>query len=145
VRLFTDRDVGPDIGLALRQVGVEIELYRDRYTSGMVPDERWIAEVTSEGLVILTKDTHIRSRPAERTVFEAAGARAFVLATRGATRLENLRAVLIAWPRMEAEVATRHAPFMFGIDRAGNLTQYVPPLVRTPRSTRLGEAAPSGP
>ena len=136
MRLFTDRDVGPDIGLALRQVGVEVELYRERYTSGMIPDERWIAEVTSEGLVILTKDTHIRSRPAERSVFEAAGARAFVLATRGATRLANLRAVLIAWPFLEAEVATRDAPFMFGIDRTGAMTQYVPPLVRTPRPAR---------
>jgi hypothetical protein len=134
VRLFTDRDVGPDIGLALRQVGVEVELYRERYTSGMVPDERWIAEVTSEALVILTKDTHIRTRPSERTVFEAAGARAFVLATRGATRLVNLRAVLIAWPRIETEVGTREAPFMFGRDRAGVLTQYVPPLVRTARA-----------
>jgi PIN like domain len=68
---------------------VEVELYRERYKSGKVPDERWIAEVTSEGLVILTKDTHIRTRRSERTVFEAAGARAFVLATRGATRLVN--------------------------------------------------------
>jgi hypothetical protein len=127
VRLFTDRDVGPDLGLALRQVGAEIELYREHYVSGMVPDERWIAEVTSQGLVILTKDTHIRLRPAERNVFQAAGARAFVLATRGASRLDNLRAVLIAWPRIEAEVATRDAPFMFGIDRTGTLTQYVPP------------------
>ena len=133
MQLFTDRDVGPDIGLALRQVGVEVELYRERYTSGMIPDERWIAEVSSSGLVILTKDTHIRSRPAERSVFEAAGARAFVLATRGATRLENLRAVLIAWPRIEAEVATRDAPFMFGIDRAGTMVQYVPPPSRPER------------
>lgn len=99
----------------------------------MVPDERWIAEVTSQGLVILTKDTHIRSRPAERNVFQAAGARAFVLATRGASRLDNLRAVLIAWPRIEAEVATRDAPFMFGIDRTGALTQYVPPPFAAPK------------
>lgn len=143
MRLFTDRDVGPDIGLALRQVGVEVQLYRERYTSGMVSDERWIAEVTSDGLVILTKDTHIRTRPAERTVFEAAGARAFVLATRGATRLDNLRAVLIAWPRIGSEVETRASPFMFGIDRAGVLTQYVPPLARTARAPSRAEQPPT--
>ena len=134
MKLFTDRDVGPGIGLALRHVGVDVQLYRERYTSGMVSDERWVAEVTSENLVILTKDTHIRTRPAERQVFEAAGARAFVLATRGATRLQNLRAVLIGWDRIVAEVESRAAPFMFGIDRAGTLTQYVPPV--TPRRRR---------
>lgn len=131
MRLFVDRDAGPSIGLALRAVGLEIELYRDRYASPMVPDERWIAEVTAEGLVIVTKDTHIRSRPGERAVFEAAGARAICLATRGATRLQNLRALLIAWPKIEREVADRSAPFMFGVDREGVMTQYVPPP--TPR------------
>lgn len=130
MRLFVDRDAGPSIGLALRAVGVDVELYRERYESALVPDERWIAEVTSHGLVILTKDTHIRTRPAERAVFEAAGARAVVLATRGATRLANLRGLLIAWPRIEAECATRDAPFMFGVDRDGRMTQYVPPIAR---------------
>lgn len=126
MRLFTDRDIGPGISLALRAVGVDVELYGERYSDPMVPDDRWIAEVSSQGLVILTKDTHIRTRPAEREVFEAAGARAFVLSTRGATRLINLRAILIAWPEIIREVETRPAPFMFGLDRAGRLTQYIP-------------------
>ncbi len=126
MRLFTDRDVGTSLGRALRLVGVDVVLYADRYESQLVADDRWLAEVTAEGLVILTKDTHIASRPGERQVFEAVGARAFVLATRRATKLENLRAVLIAWPQIEREVEARSAPFMFGIDRTGRTTQYVP-------------------
>ena len=131
MRLFADRDVGTCIGEALRLVDIDVVLYKDRYTSGLVPDERWIAEATAEGLVILTKDTHIRSRPAERTVFKACGARAFVLATRGATKLHNLRALLIAWPQVVSEIETRPAPFMFGIARNGALTQYVPVPARS--------------
>lgn len=127
MRLFLDRDVGPSIGLALRAVDIDVQLYRERYDSPTVPDDRWIAEVSSENLVVVTKDTHIGSRPAERTVFEAAGARAFVIATRGATRIVNLRALLIAWPRMVEIVNTMTPPFMFGINRDGRLTQYVPP------------------
>jgi hypothetical protein len=128
VRVFCDRDVGPSIGLALRAVGVDVELHRERYPapSGMITDDRWIAEVTAEGMLIVTKDTHIRTRPAERAVFEAAGARVLVLATRGATRIENLRALLIAWPQIAVESETRPAPFMFGIARDGRMTQYVP-------------------
>ena len=132
MRLFTDRDVGLSIGLALRAVGVDVELYRERYDSPLVPDDRWISEVTADGLVILTKETHIRTRPNERVVFEAVGARAFVLATRGAPRLTNLRAILIAWPAIEAQIGDRPGPFMFGIDKAGHLRQYIP-AERRPR------------
>ena len=130
MRLYTDYNVGTSIGRALRLVGVEVELHVDRYASGLVPDEKWIAEVTATGLVILTKDTRIRSRPNERSVFEAVGAKAFVLATRGASKLVNLRAVLNAWDEMTAIADMQAAPFMYGIDRHGKLTQYIPPPPR---------------
>jgi hypothetical protein len=126
MRLFLDRDVGTSLGTALRAVDIDVELYNERYTSPIVTDDRWVAEVSAEGLVIITKDTKIRSRPLEREVFEAAGARAFVIATRGASRLQNLRGLLIAWPKIVELVATMPAPFMFGFNRDGVLTQYVP-------------------
>jgi hypothetical protein len=130
-RFFCDRDMGKSVGLALRAVGVDVQLYSERYASPLVPDERWIAEVTAEGLVILMKDMHVRTRPNERAVLERTGARAFVLATRGATKLQNLRAILIAWPRIEAEIASGLSPFMYGLDRAGTLRRYIPTEPRT--------------
>jgi hypothetical protein len=120
VRYFTDRDMGTSVGLALRQIGVEIQLYRDRYSDPMVPDDRWFAEVTAEGYVILSKDGHIGPRPNEREVVERVGARMIVLATRNATKLENLRALLIAWHRIEHEAASRTGPWMLGVERTGD-------------------------
>lgn len=65
-------------------------------------------------------------------MFERAGARAFALATRGATKLQMLRAVMIAWPAVEDEIASRPAPFMFSIDRTGALHRNIsPPTGRT--------------
>ena len=136
-RYFCDRDMGKSVGRALREVGVDVQLYADRYDSPSVPDERWISEVTAEGLVILMKDMHVRTRPNERAVFERTGARAFVLATRGATKLQNLRAILIAWPRIEAEVASALSPFMYGIDRAGTVRRYIPTQTKVPVTDRL--------
>lgn len=122
---FVDRDLGPRVGRALREVKVDVVLHGDRFR----PDEsdaRWIRSVTTDGLVILTRDRHIRSRSAERDAFMEAGARCFVVTTGVSTPLDDLRALLMSWPAILAIEAEMAAPFMFGIARDGRLTQYVP-------------------
>lgn len=127
MRLFVDRDLGLQLGRALREIGQDVQLHADRYPGrGDVPDEEWISDVTRDGYIILTHDARIRSRPAERTAFEAAGARVFVFATKHPTPFVHLRALMIAWERIEDEVATMAPPFMFGIDADGVMNQYVP-------------------
>ena len=127
MRLFTDRDLGVRFGRALIELGRDVQLHSDRYPNrGDVPDEVWIPEVTSDGYVILTHDARIRTRPTERSVFEGASARVFVFATKSPTPFVHMRAIMIAWERIEDEVATMPAPFMFGIDGDGVMNQYVP-------------------
>lgn len=133
MKLYIDRDLGVGIGHALRAVGVDVVLHSDRYSEADPPnDDIWIPEVTAEDRIILTHDAHIRARAAERAVFEAAGARCVVLSTRKATKFDNLRAVLRAWDDIEAHVARTAAPFMFGVDKRGRLTQYIPSLPHPP-------------
>jgi PIN like domain len=43
------------------------------------PDEVWLKTAGDRGWVIVTYDVHIRRRPAERSILEAAGVMAFVL------------------------------------------------------------------
>lgn len=127
MRLFTDRDLGLRFGRALIELGRDVQLHSDRYPDrGDVPDAVWIPEVTRDGYVILTHDARIRTRPTERSVFEAASARVFVFATKSPTPFVHMRAVMIAWERIEDEVATMRPPFMFGIDADGVMNQYVP-------------------
>ena len=133
MKLFVDRDLGPAIGRALQAVGVDavnhVEVFR--------PDEDdavWIRAVTAEERVILSKDKHLRSRPAEREAFEAAGARCFVLTSEGQNRLSLLRNLLASWDEIAAREATVPAPFMYGIARDGRLTQWIP---------RGGEGSPT--
>lgn len=122
---FVDRDLGPRVGRALREVKVDVVLHSDRFTASE-SDVVWIRAVSADGLVILTRDRHIRTRPAERQAFAEAGARCFVVATGASTPLDDLRALLIAWPMIVGHVASTPAPFMYGIARDGRLTQYIP-------------------
>lgn len=122
---FVDRDLGPRVGEALRSVKVDTVLHRERFGPA-TPDDIWIPAVAADGLVILTRDRHIRSRRAERDVFVDAGAKCIVVTTRVSTPLDDLRALLIAWPRIEDHVANTPGPFMFGLARDGRLTQYIP-------------------
>lgn len=127
MRLFTDRDLGLRFGRALIQLGQDVQLHSDRYPKrGDVSDDEWIADVTRDGYVILTHDARIRTRPSERSVFEAAGARVFVFATKKPTPFVHMRALMIAWQRVQDEVAAMPPPFMFGIDGDGVMNQYVP-------------------
>lgn len=137
---FVDRDLGPRVGQALRAVQVPTVLHGDRFRPNE-PDDSWIAAVSTEGLVILTRDRKIRTRPAERQVFEAARARCFVAAIGVSTPLDDLRALLIAWPQIQERVSNAPRPFMYGVSREGKLTQYIPvwaPAVRRRGAVGLG-------
>lgn len=142
---FVDRDLGPRVGEALRSVKVDIVLHHERFAPAAADDE-WIPAIAEDGLVILTRDRHIRSRPAERQVFNDARAKCIVVTTRVSTPLEDLRALLIAWPQIENLAATMPGPFMFGLARDGRLTQYIPdsgaagPQARRQRAAEKREA-----
>jgi hypothetical protein len=127
VRFFLDRDLGKRLGYALRQLGVDVELHIERYPGiGDIPDEQWIEEVTKAGYLILSHDARIRRRPIERGAFERVGARAFVFATRRPTPFAHMKALMLAWDRIEGIVVAVPAPFMFGVAADGRLNQYLP-------------------
>jgi predicted nuclease of predicted toxin-antitoxin system len=125
VKLFVDRDLGPAIGRALKEVGLDVVNHVERFPPEE-PDEVWIAAVTADDRVILSKDRHLKSRPAERAACEVAGARCFVLTAEKANRLDLLRMLMVAWDGIVAKVAGVPGPFMYGIGRDGRLTQWLP-------------------
>lgn len=126
MKVYIDRDLGRSFGEALRLLGVEVLLYLERYHDVAPPhDDVWIPDIAADDYVILTHDGKIRSRSGERQVFQASNAKCFVLATRNATRLENFRAIMIAWDEIRRIVASEQAPFMYGISKTGKLTKYI--------------------
>src|ERR1700712_286898 len=64
---FLDRSLGRTTASRLREAGYVVHLIADHYPNdaGDVPDEEWIAEGSSRGWTLLTKDKRIRYRAAE--------------------------------------------------------------------------------
>jgi hypothetical protein len=76
-------------------------------------DEQWIPVVAAQGWLIVTRDAHIRSYPAELAAVRDSGARMVNLASTDAgTRWEQLRILLHHWPNLE-ELQAQPGPFIY--------------------------------
>lgn len=112
VRFFVDEDLS-GLGLAL------IRLRRDVVLGGRPPadsifppnDPDWIPVVADLGLVVITNDRRIRTRPGEADVASAAGLRCVHLRPRAKnpTQWDFLVQLIEHWPSVEA-LADRPGP-----------------------------------
>lgn len=118
---FFDRSIGKAVPQALRAVGVRAAPHDDRYPAQRkVPDETWIKEQTELGHVLVTKDKAIQHRASEVAAIRSADARLLVLTDRRANRLRMLRAIMIAWPKIESIVDQELVgPWIVTISAAG--------------------------
>jgi predicted nuclease of predicted toxin-antitoxin system len=73
VTFFFDHHHSHKIVRALRELGVDAIHLRDVFEERGVDDVIWIARAAEEGWVVITADLHIRTRKAEKTVFQKAG------------------------------------------------------------------------
>jgi hypothetical protein len=124
-RYFTDRDLAKRLPHALRDAGIDVQAYYERYGERAVADEEWIPEVTADGRVIISHNRRIRTQPDQRAVFIAAGARAFFLTIKNGGPRLYLQALLTAWQDIERACDDEPPPFMYGLAREGRLTRYL--------------------
>lgn len=76
---FVDRALGSVlVPTGLAEAGFEVRPH-DEFFPEDAKDVDWLPEVAERGWLILTKDSHIKTRLSERLVAEAAGAKIFVL------------------------------------------------------------------
>jgi predicted nuclease of predicted toxin-antitoxin system len=122
---FVDRSLGKGVGRALRDAGATVELHDD-YFAQETADVDWIATVTQNGWVILTKDKYIRRRRNERDVVQSAKARIFTLRN-GNMRGADMAAIFVAQLTRMEELATTEPPFVYLVDANGcELAQLAP-------------------
>jgi len=71
-----------------------------------MPDAQWLPIVGELGLVVITRDKKIRSRPAEAELVIAAGIRGFVLTSAGDLSTWDTLSVLVRqWDALERHLA----------------------------------------
>lgn len=92
-------------------------------------DRVWIPIVARLGLILVTRDKRIRREPAERSAFENAGVRGFVITTRN-MRSNDLRGLFIVHaPAMRAMATDQpRGPWLYAVTR----TRIGPQVVPTP-------------
>jgi len=81
-------------------------------------DQVWIPAVAAQGLVVITRDRHIRSRPAERKAVKDSGARIVTLdARRKLNTWDALEIVVTQWRRIE-ELTELPGPWVYTASRS---------------------------
>lgn len=80
-------------------------------------DVDWIGRVTQNGWVIISRDRHIRHRPAERAALGEAGARVLCLDPRHSlNKWQQLELIVTQWRRFE-EIADCPGPWLYTVTR----------------------------
>lgn len=121
---FLDRNFGTKvIANLLRDSGFEIEIHDD-HLSQTAPDEEWIDFVAKRGWVALTKDKNIRYRAAEIGAVREYGAKLLVIRAKNTTGKDVAEILIGNRNKIERFVGRTGAPFIAGVDRNGNITNY---------------------
>ncbi len=121
LEFFVDRSLGKSVVEGLREAGLNAssmaDVYGENRAQGLA-DEVWLRDAGMHAWVVLTKDDHIRRRPAERDALIEAAVRVFCLTN----------AQLRASEQIERFVSNRHriirrarkpGPFIDGVYRDG--------------------------
>jgi len=112
------------LGVALALQHVRGDITWPGAADGLFPagatDTTWLPVVGSSGLVVLTRDKRIRTRPIERETLLNHGVRACFLTSGGNLDLfTQLRLWLRYWDDIETLVDTKPGPWLASVTRIG--------------------------
>ena len=123
--IFFDRSIPRSVARALQLVRDDVRWLDDEFPRD-TSDREWLREVGQREWLVISRDKRIRWRPAEKQAIIDHRVGCFCI-TQGAnpTRWEYLRLIAPLLDRMEDIFATVERPFIYGIDKAGNLTRLI--------------------
>jgi len=123
---FIDQSlVNKKVPEALRQAGLTVIAHTDRFRPD-AQDVEWLTVAGAEGWVVITKDSRIRYRQAEREVLIRSGVRAFVLSAGNLTAEQMAESLTAAIPKMLRTVSRIRPPFIASVGRGGSVQLKVP-------------------
>jgi hypothetical protein len=150
VKLFIDEDTGARLGRALEAVGADAwyvgPAKRNRIKTGTW-DEDWIPIVSSNGRLILSRNTQMLDSPLERQLLIDNRA-AIVFLPAHLTALALLQLVMKKWAWLESVFDNEPRPFAYRLTATGfpvpvDLASYIPRRPRGKRSPSLEDPPPA--
>ena len=119
ITLFVDRCAWSRLlGEALDAIGADY-IAHQQYFAPAAPDEEWLEVAGRESWVVLTRDKHIRRRPAELEAFQTHKVTVFVLAAGNASAAETAELITRLYDKIQRLAAQAKPPVMYSVTRSG--------------------------
>jgi predicted nuclease of predicted toxin-antitoxin system len=106
------------LGEALDKLGASYIAHHQRFSPD-APDEEWLAVAGREKWIVLTRDKHIRRRPAELEAFREHKVVVFVLAAGNASAAETADLVTHLYDKIQRLATQAKPPIMYNVTRSG--------------------------
>lgn len=121
ITFFIDWSIGQRaVPEALRAANVTVEIHLDHFAPE-TPDVEWLAAVTQQGWVVLTKDENIGRKPQEVKAIARAGARVFILVSGNLTRQQMAALFVNVLEKLKKFTRGNQAPFIAKIHKDGRV------------------------
>lgn len=119
---FLDRQIGKYVvASALRGAGAVIEVHDDHFPQA-TPDLDWMPVIGARGWVLVTRDRNIWRNSLERTAYQHARLRGFIVT--GVMGGQELGELLVSClPRMIRKISRASGPLIYTISRGGSFTK----------------------
>ena len=106
------------MGAALDVIGAHYIAHHQHFAPA-APDEEWLEVAGRESWVVLTRDKHIRRRPAELEAFQTHQVTVFVLAAGNASTAETAELITRLYDKIQRLAAQAKPPVMVSVTRSG--------------------------
>lgn len=122
---FIDRSLGRSIiPEELQKAGVQVQIHDNLFPQNAT-DVEWLPEVGSKNWIVLTKDSMIKSRPAEKAALMNSGVRAFILVSGNLTGEEMAAIFVKALPAIKKFILKHPAPFIAKVLKGGSVEMWL--------------------
>lgn len=118
--LFFDRNMGRDVPMALRRLGLQVEWHARHFVHDTL-DDLWLEQVGQQEWTVVTHDTHFVHNESEKRAIIDHRVRCFVLAGGGADKWSKVRILARAWDKIKSIATTERPPFIYRVYSNGRL------------------------